>query len=46
MSRLGDYECWAIFDGTQVEQYAAHPIEHDDENMERIVQEYRLSMHR
>lgn len=46
MSRLGDYECWAIFDGTEVETYATHSIEHGDPDLQRIAQEYGLTLHR
>ncbi len=46
VSRLGDYECWAIFDGTEVETYATHSIEHDDPDLQRIAQEYSLTLHR
>lgn len=46
VSRLGDYECWAIFDGTEVKTYETHSIEHDDPHLQRIAQEYSLTLHR
>lgn len=46
VSKLGDYECWAIFDGTPVDEFAAHPIEFNDPEMTHIVDLYGLTMHR
>jgi hypothetical protein len=46
VSRLGNYECWAIFDGTEVETYETHSIELDDPDLQRIAQEYSRTLHR
>src|SRR5699024_10534404 len=46
MSRLGDFECWAIFDGTPVQE-AAPPrtIERDDPVLRKVANAFELTIH-
>ena len=44
-SRLGAYECWAIFDGTEVEQLEARAIERTNSELEAIARSFDLTIH-
>ena len=46
MSRLGDYACWAVFDGTPVaEAGPAAAIEASDSALERVARDFGLTIH-
>ena len=45
VSRHGDYECWAIFDGTDVGECSHRPIEKNDTDMKAIAQLFRITVH-
>jgi hypothetical protein len=44
-SRLGDYECWAIFLGTEVDAEEARAIEKTDASLERVGRAFGLTIH-
>lgn len=46
MSRIADYECWAIFDGTEVMVAASRSIEHTDRALLDVARRYGLTIHR
>lgn len=46
LSRTGEFECWAIFDGTTVLETApAGELKKDDPALVRVAQDYRLTLH-
>ncbi|PFG44992.1 RES domain-containing protein [Georgenia soli] len=46
LSRTGDFECWAIFDGTPVIEIApAGEITNHDKALRRVAEAYRLTLH-
>lgn len=46
LSRTGNFECWAIFDGTQVQEAApAGEISLDDAELRRVAQDFQLTLH-
>ena len=44
VSRLGDFECWAIFDGTAVEIIDEASIELDDAELRKVAALFRLDV--
>ncbi len=46
MSRIAEYECWAIFDGTEVLEHAAHSIEHTDPVLLDVARRFGLTIYR
>jgi hypothetical protein len=44
VSRLGDFECWAIFDGTTVEVIDEVSIEADDPALREVAELFRLDL--
>lgn len=44
VSRLGDYECWAIFDGTDVKQLTEQPIDIDNPALVAIAVRHGLTL--
>lgn len=46
MSRLGDYECWAVFDGADVEDSAPpRAVESTDPVLQRVAKAFDLTLH-
>ncbi len=46
LSRTGDFECWAIFDGTNVLETApVGELKKDDPALVRVARDYRLTLH-
>lgn len=45
-SRLGsDFECWAIFQGSDIVEIERRSVKHDDPDMGAVAQRYNLVMH-
>ena len=44
-SKLGGYECWAIFDGVRVRIVETEIVSRDDEALNRVSQMFRLIVH-
>lgn len=44
-SRLGDYECWALFQGVSIVKVAATAIDRTDERLHRVARDFDLSVH-
>lgn len=44
-SKLGGYECWAIFDGVRVRIVDSEIVSQDDEALNRVSQMFRLIVH-
>lgn len=44
VSRLGDHECWAIFEGTEVIELARHPIARSDPDLRTVAQGWDLNV--
>lgn len=44
-SRLGEYECWAIFDGAIIEQVSVAAIDRSDARLLRVARDFDLSIH-
>ncbi|WP_228759979.1 hypothetical protein [Pseudactinotalea sp. HY158] len=44
MSRLGDYECWAIFEGTGVREVARDTIARDDAALDAVATLWGLNI--
>jgi RES domain. len=44
ISRLGDYECWAIFDGTEIEQLTEQRIDIDDPSLVAVAERHGLTL--
>lgn len=45
MSKHGEYECWAIFDGTEVELTNSEAIETTDSDMRAVADVFKLTIH-
>lgn len=46
LSRLGEYECWAVFDGALIsEPEPARAIELSDSTLQRVSQDFGLTVH-
>lgn len=44
MSRLGDHECWAIFEGTDVREIARDTIARNDPDIQAVAQNWELNV--
>ena len=44
-SKLGGYECWAIFDGTPARVLATSPVSRNDEVLLRVARMFGLTVH-
>ena len=44
VSRLGDHECWAIFDGSDVREVARSPISRVDSDVQQIATSWGLTV--
>ncbi len=44
MSKLGDYECWAVFDGADCELLDEHDIDRDDPALQQIARAFDLTI--
>lgn len=44
MSRLGDHECWAVFEGTSVREISRTPITRSNAAMQQIAATWRLNV--
>ena len=44
VSRLGDHECWAVFDGTRLTQRRGHTIDTDDEDLLAVAADFGLRL--
>jgi len=44
-SKLGGWECWAIFDGTPLMQAEETGVSHDDPELVRVAAMYKLTIH-
>jgi len=44
VSRLGDHECWAIFDGSDVREVARSPISRVDSDLQQIATSWGLTV--
>ena len=44
-SKLGNYECWAIFDGTPVRSTDVTPVNTTDEALTRVAKNFGLTIH-
>ncbi|GGF19648.1 hypothetical protein [Subtercola lobariae] len=44
-SRLGDYECWAVFAGTQLDELSAQSIEKSNEDLQSTARVFGLTIH-
>lgn len=45
MSRLGDHECWAIFDGTEVRMKTGIAVGKHDDALLRVARDFGLTVH-
>lgn len=46
VSRTGDFECWAVFDGTKVEEIAPpEEVTLQDKDLQRVATDFRLTFH-
>lgn len=45
MSRLGEFECWAIFDGTPVELRATHDLKRTDPALRAVLELFGMAIH-
>lgn len=45
LSRHGDYECWAIFDGNEVSVATAAQIDRDDADLQHVASLWNLTVH-
>lgn len=43
VSRLGDYECWAIFDGTPASRRGTTPLSPDDEDVRTVMELFGMT---
>ena len=44
LSRLGEEECWAVFDGTAVEERARSPIQRNNPDLDLVSQSFGLTV--
>jgi len=44
-SRLGDYECWAIFQGAQIVNEQPSAIDRDDRHLALVARDFDLTIH-
>lgn len=44
VSRLGDFECWAIFDGTPVEVRSSAPVDPTDQRLRKVIKLFGMSI--
>ena len=44
MSRLGDHECWAVFEGTEVREVARTPIRRTNAAMQQVAATWELNV--
>jgi hypothetical protein len=44
LSRLGEEECWAVFDGTDVQERARSPIERTNPDLDAVAQTFGLTV--
>jgi hypothetical protein len=45
MSKHGEYECWAIFEGTEIDLHAAEAIEKSDPDLQAVANTFKLTIH-
>lgn len=45
MSKVGDFECWAIFGGTEVAEGRRLTVEKNDPHLARVAQQFDLTIH-
>lgn len=45
ISKHGDYECWALFDGTEVEEVSSLSVECRDNDLLHVARMFNLTVH-
>ncbi|QBJ96796.1 hypothetical protein ERC79_13145 [Rhodococcus sp. ABRD24] len=45
MSKQGEYECWAVFEGTGVQKESVRTIEWSDEDLQHVGRIFNLTVH-